>query len=330
MSIVRIAEAAKVSYATAWRIINNQPGGSDDAVAAVKEAMAALGYEGMTRSKRGRKPRSADGIRTRNIALLHFRPASSISASVLSCVHQMLAERGLNLIFAHCQRASDLPQAVSSGNVDGILGYGQFPEVDATFRKVPAVWMMTRQDPGADAWGDRVKPDHEAIGQLAARHLLDRGHKHVAFLNPDANWALYQQRSYAFGAAMKSAGITSETYNCTGTNELNLQAQCLVEQLESASPRPSGVFVPVDRVTLFIYRHLEQRGIKPCRDIDIVSCDNERELLSLMHPKPASIDLNRPMIARLAVERLLWRMKNGTKSPSVVTTVSPTLVMAEN
>jgi len=56
-----------------------------------------------------------------------------------------------------------------------------------------------------------------------------------------------------------------------------------------------------------------------------VSCDNERELLSLMRPPPASIDLNREMIARLAVERLLWRMKNGVSSPSVVTTVSPTL-----
>jgi LacI family transcriptional regulator len=327
MSIVRIAQAANVSYATAWRIINNQPGGSDDAIAAVREAMATLGYDGMTRSKRGRKPRSADGIRTRNIALLHFRPASSISASVLSCVHQMLSERGLNLIFAHCQRASDLPQAVSSGNVDGILGYGQFPEVDATLRRVPAVWMMSRQDPGADPWGDRVKPDHEAIGELAASHLLACGHRHVAFLNPEANWSLYQQRSRAFRDAMQSAGVTSETYSCSGIEELNLQAKCLVEQLLNASPRPTGVFVPVDRVTLFIYRQLEQHGIKPCRDIDIVSCDNERELLSLMHPQPPSIDLNRPMIARLAVERLLWRMKNGPKSPSVVTTVSPTLVM---
>ena len=30
-------------------------------------------------------------------------------------------------------------------------------------------------------------------------------------------------------------------------------------------------------------------------------------------------------IARLAVERLFWRMRNGMSSPSVVITVSPTL-----
>src|SRR5215217_2732013 len=107
---------------------------------------------------------------------------------------------------------------------------------------------------------------------------------------------------------------------------MNAEGERLVEQWISASPRPTGMFVPVDRVTLFIYRHLERRGIQPGREVDIVSCDNEKELLSLMHPQPPSIDLNREMIARLAVERLLWRMKNGVSSPSVVTTVSPTLV----
>ena len=331
MSIVRIAKAANVSYATAWRIINNQPTGSEQAVAAVHEAMGRLGYapQGYVRSKRGRPPRGADGIRTRNIALLHFRPVSSISSSVLSCVHQVLAERNLNLIFAHCQRASDLPQAVSSGNVDGILGYGQLPSdasIDPRVQKIPAVWMMSRQDPGSDVWGDRVKPDHEAIGQLAAEYLLGRGHRNVAYLNPDANYPLFQHRSTAFRAATVAAGAGSEVHSSSGTDDLNLQAQRLVEQWMSASPRPTGVFVPVDRVTLFIFRHMEQRGIRPGADVDIVSCDNERELLSLMRPSPASIDLNRPMIARLAVERLLWRMKNGMSSPSVVTTVSPTLM----
>jgi DNA-binding LacI/PurR family transcriptional regulator len=59
--------------------------------------------------------------------------------------------------------------------------------------------------------------------------------------------------------------------------------------------------------------------------VEIVSCDHEKEMLSLMRPSPASIDLHRQTIARLAVERLFWRMRNGMTSPSVVITVSPTL-----
>jgi DNA-binding LacI/PurR family transcriptional regulator len=333
MSIVRIAQAANVSYATAWRIINNQPAGSEAAVAAVREAMNRLGYEPNAARKRGRRPKAPDGIRTRNIALLHFRQATSISASVLSCVHRMLAERNLNLIFAHCTRPEELPYAVRSGNIDGILGYGQFPggATDKNLQRVPAVWMMSRDDRGQDAWGDRVKPDHESIGHLAAEHLLRRGHDRLAFFNPEQGFNIYQQRCNAFKNAVEAAGKQFVVHSDTGgaSKDFNAVAERLVEQWMASTPRATGVFVPVDRVTVFVYRHLERRGVTPGRDVDIVSCDNEKELLSLMHPQPPSIDLNREMIARLAVERLLWRMKNGVSSPSVATTVSPTLAHPE-
>jgi LacI family transcriptional regulator len=188
--------------------------------------------------------------------------------------------------------------------------------------------MMSRDDRGVDAWGDRVKPDHDTIGHLAATHLLARGHERLAFLNPNVGFNIYQQRCNAFRSAVETAGRAFDLHGSSGGNsdDFNVVAERLVEQWMSSSPRASGIFVPVDRVTLFVYRHLERRGITPGRDVDIVSCDNEKELLSLMHPQPPSIDLNREMIARLAVERLLWRMKNGVSSPSVVTTVSPTLV----
>jgi len=189
--------------------------------------------------------------------------------------------------------------------------------------------MMSRTDPGPDTWGDRVKPDHGAIGQLAAEYLIGRGHRCLAYLNPDAGFPLYQARLASFRAATEAAGLPPHVYSSSGTDDLNLEAERLVDQWLAASPRPCGIFVPVDRVTLFVYRHLERRGIQPGKDVDIVSCDNERELLSLMRPTPPSIDLNRDMIARLAVERLLWRMKNGVTSPSVVVTVSPTLLRQE-
>src|SRR5262249_3803429 len=148
--------------------------------------------------------------------------------------------------------------------------------------KVPAVWMMSRTDPGPDAWGDRVKPDHNAIGELAATHLLSRGHKYLAYCNPEMGFPLYQARLTSFRATAEAAGVTPAIYSSSGTDDINVEAERLVEQWLSASPRPTGMFSPVDRVTLFIYRHLERRGIAPGKDVDIVSCDNEKELLSLM------------------------------------------------
>src|ERR671912_169088 len=174
MSITRVAQAAKVSYATAWRIINNQPCSSEQAVAAVREAMGQLGYEPTNGKRRGRRSKGSDGIRTHNIALLHLRKGTSIATSVLSLVQRSLAERNLNLIFAHGSGADSLPQAVRTGNVDGILGYGEFPAdaLSPELQRIPAVWMMSRDDTNLDPWGDRVKTDHQAIGHLAAQYLM--------------------------------------------------------------------------------------------------------------------------------------------------------------
>src|SRR5687768_17131441 len=116
MSITRVAQAANVSYATAWRIINNQPCSSEQAVAAVREAMGQLGYEPTNGKRRGRKSKAAEGIRTHNVAQLHLRKGTSIATSVLSLVQRALAERNLNLIFANGSGDNFLPQAVRTGN----------------------------------------------------------------------------------------------------------------------------------------------------------------------------------------------------------------------
>src|SRR5437763_11873001 len=149
MSISQIAREAKVPYATAWRIINNRPCRSEHAVHAVRAAIARVGYA-PEQIRRGRRPKSADGIRTHNIALLHLREGSSISTSVLAAVQRLLGDRNLNLIFAHVESAEQLPQAIRAGNVDGILGYGEFPTEAATaaLRMVPAGWMMSRLSAG--------------------------------------------------------------------------------------------------------------------------------------------------------------------------------------
>jgi LacI family transcriptional regulator len=167
-----------------------------------------------------------------------------------------------------------------------------------------------------------VRPDHQEIGQLAARVLQEKGHTHLGFMNPDPNVPVCQQRLAAFRGAVERPGAPFSVFS-SATADLEGAATQLVDQWMSSSSRPTGVFVPVDRATLRIHRELQRRGIRIGTDIDLVSCDNEQELLSLMNPQPVSLDINRETIARLGIERLFWRMRNGMSSPQVVVTVSP-------
>ena len=333
MSITRVAQLANVPYATAWRVINNRPVGSAAAVEAVKAAMRRMQYvPGNTR--RGRPLKSLHGIRTRNIALLHLREGTPISSDVLAAVQKRLLEQDLNLIFAQVDQPDALPQAVKSGNVDGILGYGAFPEkaVTPALRRIPAVWLMSRSDEALDPWGDRVRPDHVAIGRLAGHYLLERGHQHVAYFNPRPGMALYDERGQQFERVVREK-LGSLNIFCGEPHQPNVPesawidaaAESLASQWLASAQRPTAVFCPVDRLTARVYACLARAGVSPGRDLEIVSCDNQADLLAILQPSPASIDLNRTTIARLAVDRLFWRMRNGVASPSIVVTVTPTL-----
>lgn len=143
---------------------------------------------------------------------------------------------------------------------------------------------------------------------------------------------VYRQRCAAFANAVKGArgavGAVVEEYEMPRATDPAGAAAWLAERLCAERQRPTAVFVPVDRVTVHVHRELERRGIAVGTEVELLSCDNEAELLSLVRPRPVSVDLNREEIARLAVERLLWRMRHGTWSPQVVMSVTPTLVGA--
>jgi LacI family transcriptional regulator len=100
----------------------------------------------------------------------------------------------------------------------------------------------------------------------------------------------------------------------------------LVDRLVSAKPRPNGLFVPTDLLTTRVYPLLYERGIRPGRDITIISCDNEEVRLSALNPRPTSIDIRPEDIGRRAVRRLLMRLENADEPPSRIQ-VAPKLVL---
>src|SRR5439155_13761962 len=94
---------------------------------------------------------------------------------------------------------------------------------------------------------------------------------------------------------------------------------------ELVARRPAGLFVSRDEEVVQVYRLLGERGVEPGRDVRIVSCDNENVRLSMLHPRPATIEIGTAEIARRAVRRLENRIKNPLEAP-VRVLVNPQLV----
>jgi LacI family transcriptional regulator len=321
VSITEVAKLAGFSHATVSRVLNGRAGVSDEAEAAVRKAMRELGYNPSGR-RRGPRPKDRSGLRNGTIALLMMRTEAMlvrapVTAAVLHGVEKALADADVNLVVGQVQDENRLPPTVASERVDGLLLHGFLPprKLIEQLAHTPSVWLMSPRD-ATGYFGNRVSPDNEAIGRLAAEYLIQQGHTHLAYMYCDPGHQGFQTRKDAFLHTAKLHGVqcdlieqgqpvTHDTVHATPERFIPI-----VDKLMNLSKRPTGVFVPRDRATVIVHRLLEQRGVDLARDLELVSCDND-PVLSGLNPLPATIDINPELIGREAVALLLREINSG-------------------
>jgi len=338
MSIVEVAKLAGVSHATVSRVINRRPEVSSASIRRVEEAMRKLRYVPPAK-RRGPKPKSS-GVRTGNIGVLFVSETptlatSPITAFVLHAIEEEAAAQGFNLVLGQITNAGGLPPSVANGQVDGLLLHGLPPSEDVReqlSRYSACVWLLSqRRQRGY--WGDRVSPDNGQIGAMACEYLANRGHERVAAIHCDPTHLGFIARARGFEDAAREAGLFYEIIvdqaNDATPEYLSRDGahfDALVDRLLAIDgPMPTGLFVPRDAMTVRMYRALRQRGIRPGRDIELISCDNI-PVLEGLDPKPTTIDVRPGEIGRRAVEQLLWRINKRDAPMNVTSLVEPLLV----
>jgi LacI family transcriptional regulator len=339
MSMAEVAKLAGVSYATVSRVINGRSDVSSKSTQLVRDAMQRIGYIPPAR-RRGPKPR-ASGVRTGNIGVLFIGEAptlatSPISAFVLHAIEQAAAAQGFGVMLGQVTAAGGLPQSVVNGQVDGLLMHGQPPSSDIRqqlSRYSACVWLLCQRTQ-LGYWGDRVSPDNYQIGTLACHYLLDRGHRRIAAVHCDLSHMGFVARARGCEDAAREMGVPctmladeQAIFGRDGPSTREAaQYDALIDQLLSSDgPRPTGLFIPRDALTIQMYRALRRRGIQPGRDIEIVSCDNI-PALDALDPRPTTIDVRPEEIGRRAVEKLIGRINQRETPMNLTSLVEPRLV----
>jgi LacI family transcriptional regulator len=339
VSIREVAQLAGVSTSTVSRVINDRPNVAARTVASVKRVMGELSFSPVRRSTPS--SRGGDGMRTATIAFLVFGTSGSQPApafeKLLRGVSGATSQRDLSLIFSFVSDPSQLPPRIINRRVDGILLHGERPSssVQAKLEPMPTVWLMAnRQRP---LWGDQVMPDNTAIGELAAKYLLQRGHRHVAYLSSGwGSWS-FEIRSLAFCLGIQDGGGKVELLEATedraqdfwSRDGLMLAGDALVDRLAALNPRPTAIFIAEDKLLPVVDAALARRGIRcgPGEGLELISCNNERPHFTGLHTSPATIDIRAESIGRRGVEHLLWRLRHIDVDERIRKMVEPVLVV---
>jgi LacI family transcriptional regulator len=175
-----------------------------------------------------------------------------------------------------------------------------------------ALLVAIRRLPGVEA--GLVVPDNVTGATRITRHLINLGHKRIAYLGGMHSMVVRQERHQGFVTAMESTGIPIDpALNLEGmpTRDGGFGAMSAVLAL---SDRPTAVVCYNDVVAIGAMLAAARRGLVVGRDIAIVGFDDTSEA---RHVSPAltTIAIDPVGLGERAAAMLLEQIKNPAASP---------------
>jgi len=153
-----------------------------------------------------------------------------------------------------------------------------------------------------------VLPDEYSAGHNAVRHLVERGHRRIAFigrseslLNLDIS-ATVGARYAGMDDAMAEAGLTFAHQVAGSIWEPDLGYRGMLEIIDAASV--TAVVTANDRVAFGVYQAAAERGLRIPADVSVISFDDEY-LASYLRPQLTTMQIPYLEMGRLAMDLVL-------------------------
>jgi DNA-binding LacI/PurR family transcriptional regulator len=248
--------------------------------------------------------------------------------SLLGGLADALTERGYDLLLRRVipKNPQWLIDVVDSGRVDGVILVGQSDQskvIDmAAERYLPLVAWGAHQ-PGQVHCS--VGTDNRKGGELAARHLIERGAKRFAFLG-DPVAPEIAQRLAGTRAALSEAGFG----NALEILPAHLTAETAHPEVSKWLNRtnivPDGIIAASDVIALSTLRALSEHGHAVPTDVRVIGYD---DLPLANQTTPPLTTVRQDLLAGAAhLVDLLFRRIAGEKAASVV--LEPQLIIRQS
>lgn len=162
----------------------------------------------------------------------------------------------------------------------------------------------------------RVVLDNFAVGRIAARHLIERGFKHLAFYK-QTDYEDVRQREAGFASALKAAGLDYVCLDWHAAARKNARANPFpwLRRKLLALPKPLGIVAQSDHRAYFLLCVCEDAGIRVPEEVAVVGVDNDEYTCQFAPVPITSVDTNRERLAYDAAA-VLDRLIDGQAPPA--------------
>jgi LacI family transcriptional regulator len=301
-----VAEQAGVSLMTVSNVINgNHAKVSPATIARVQQIVGRLGYVPSA---------SARSLATRSSRLIGLLvPSGNDDSLVLSphnvavfaVIERQLRDSGYHLLFRGVSSPGDVDAALKSWNLDGAVLLG-FLDEDVDHFQPPAgtpIVALDSYSPNPRTTG--VRSDDFEGGRLAAAHLIEHGHRRIAFAGPAfSDVGVVRQRFDGFRHAHREAGIDWQAGDQASVDTSYERGIELGRALRAEHPDVTAVFATADILAIGLMEGLRLAGVSVPGQVSVVGFDNV-DLGRYVTPKLSTIAQDVGAKASAAVRMLL-------------------------
>lgn len=320
-----VAERAGVSVATVSAVVNHSRFVSPELSERVSEAIRELNYQP------NRLARALKSRRSRTIAYLlpsimnPFFPetlkgiedvASAAGYIVVVCNTDLVAERLMRY-------AAMLVESRADGVIVSSPGGPSLNALAATMRE-NGIPIVVVHGPRSLTGLDRILANDEQGGYIATRHLLELGHRAIAFLGVKES-TTSSLRLAGYRRALGEYGLAQSDESVHLGDGFTEEAGYLLAKLAlSEGRRVTAVFAANDPMALGALRAAEEEGRSVPGDLSLVGFDDT--LASLTRPKLTSVGVPKYVMGQMATQVLLERIEGKVHSPPREVVIVPGLV----
>ncbi len=323
LSIKDIARLAQVSHSTVSRALQNSSLVNPETAGKIQRIARESGY---------RASAVARGLvtkRTLTIGLVVTTVADPFAAEVVSGIEQAANDLGYSVFLADSnadpEREKNIVRSFAERRVDGILvtssrvGALYLPLLSEMM--VPIV-LVNNQHPGAFVHSVMIENVEGALA--AANHLIELGHRRIAYLGDQFGYQSDTERFAGYRQALDHAGIAflpQLVVHGTGKPEQAMQA---MESLLALPSPPTAVCCYNDMSALGAMRTIRLHGLRIPEDISLVGFD---DLFLASYTQPPLTTVRQPMrqMGILAMESL-FKLMSGQGSAIRVKVASELII----
>lgn len=319
-TLAAVAEEAAVSMSTVSKVLNGRSGVAQATRLRVEHLLREQGY-----NRRGGAQSAA------LIELVFSALGTEWAMEIIRGVERVARENNMSIVLTQSgDRHSPGPEWIDGvlrrRPVGVILMFSDLSEDykgQLRIRNIPFVVIDPAGDPAPDV--PSVGSANWSGGVLAARHLIELGHREIAMITGPDDMMCSRARVSGFRSALESAGIPFREDMVVPGEFRREDGIVRGRELLSRRRRPTAIFAGSDVQALGVYESARELGLEIPADLSVVGYD---DLQIAQWAGPPLTTVRQPLseMAEQAT-RLVIRLRNDMQNDSLRVELATDLVV---